>query len=88
MHEGVEKDCDYDGGEEDYDWSSARIIFPEGKDPIKWIQESIKADDERETESADLGLLQMCPLSINENQRAIVSLVLHTLYNFVENTEY
>ena len=30
----------------------------------------------------------MCPLSLNENQKAIVSLVLHTLYNFVENTEY
>ena len=29
----------------------------------------------------------MSPFSLNENQRAIVSLVLHTLYNFVENRQ-
>ena len=88
MYEGVERDFDYDDGGEDYDWSSTRIILPEGKDPTKWLQESIKADDERETESTDLDLPQVCPLSLNENQKAIVGLVLHTLYNFVENTEY
>ena len=73
---------------EDYEWSSTRIILPEGKDATKWLQESIKADDERETESTDLDLPQVCPLSLNENQKAIVGLVLHTLYNFVENTGY
>ena len=40
--------------------------------------------DRRETESVDLD----CPLSVNENQKAIVSLVLHNLYNVVENNEY
>ena len=45
-------------------------------------------DDEWETESTDLDLPQVCPLSLNENQKAIVGLVLHTLYNFVENTGY
>ena len=88
IYEGVEKDLDYDDGGEDYDWSSTRIILPEGKDPTKWLQESIKADEERETESRDLDLPQVCPLSLNENQKAIVGLVLHTLFNFVENTEY
>ena len=88
MYEGVERDSDYDDGGEDYDWSSTRIILPEGEDPTKWLQESIKVDDEQETESGDLDLPQVCPLSLNENQKAIVSLVLHTLYNFVENTEY
>ena len=88
IYEGVERDFDYDDGGEDYDWSSTRIILPEGKDPTKWLQESIKADDERETESTDLDLPQVCPLSLNENQKAIVGLVLHTLYNFVENTGY
>ena len=87
IYEGVERDFHYDGGE-DYDWSSTRIILPEGEEPTKWLQESIKADDEQETESADLDLPQVCPLPLNENQKAIVSLVLHTLYNFVENTEY
>ncbi|XP_073231632.1 uncharacterized protein [Porites lutea] len=82
IYEGVEKDLDYDDGGEDYDWSSTRIILPE------WLQESIKADEERETESRDLDLPQVCPLSLNENQKAIVGLVLHTLFNFVENTEY
>ena len=83
----MEKDVDYDDGGENYDWNSTRIILPEGEDPTKWLQESIKADDERETESANLDLPQVCPLSLNENQKAIVSLLLHTLYNFVENTE-
>ena len=48
MYECVERDFDYDDGEEDYDWSSTGIILPEGKYPTKWLQESIKADDERE----------------------------------------
>ena len=52
------------------------------------LQESIKADDEQETESTDLDLPQVCLLSLNENQKAIVWLPLHTLYNFVENTGY
>ena len=88
IYEGVERDFDYDDGGEDYDWSSTRIILPEGKDPTKWLQKSIKADDEQESGSTDLDLPQVSPLSLNENQKAIVSLVLHTLYNFVENTEY
>ena len=50
--------------------------------------ECIKADDEWETESTDLDLPQVCSLSLNENQKAIVGLVLHTLYNYVENTAY
>ena len=87
IYDGVEKDVDYDDGGENYDWNSTRIILPEGEDPTKWLQESIKADDEQETESANLDLSQVCPLSLNENQKAIVSLLLHTLYNFVENTE-
>ena len=82
------KNFDYDDGGEDYDWSSTRIILPEGEDPRKWLQESIKAVGERKAESADHELPQVCPLSLNENHKAIVSLVLHTLYNFVENNEY
>ena len=27
------KDFDYDDGGEDYNWSSTRIILPEGEDP-------------------------------------------------------
>ena len=88
IYEGVERDFDYDDGGEDYDCSSTRIILPEGEDTTKWLQESIKADDEQQTERADLDLPQVCPLSLNENQKAIVSLVLLALYNFVENTEY
>ena len=88
MYDGVERDFDYNDDGEEYDWRSSRIILPEGKDPTKWLQESIKADDERETESTDLDLPQVCPLSLNENHKAMVGLVLHTLYNFVENTGY
>ena len=36
----------------------------------------------------DLELPQVSLSSLNKNQRAIVSLVLHTLYNFVENQEH
>ena len=80
-YEGVEKDLDYEDGGDDYDWSSPSIILPEGKDPKKWLQESIKENEEQETETVDLELPQVSPLSLNENQRAIVSLVLYTLYN-------
>ena len=86
-YEGVEKDFDYDDGGDDYDWSNTCIILPEGKDPKKWLQESIKENEEQETETVDLELPQVSPLSLNENQRAIVSLVLYTLYNFVENPQ-
>ena len=88
IYEGVERDFDYDNGGEDCDWSSTRIILPEKKDRTKWLQKSIKADDEQESGSTELDLPQVSPLSLNENQKAIVSLVLHSLYNFVEHTGY
>ena len=86
-YEGVEKDFDYDDGGDDYDWSSTSITLPEGKDPKKWLQESTKEDDEQESETVELELPEVSLLSLNENQRAIVSLVLYTLYNFVENQQ-
>ena len=65
------------------------LFFPKEKtEQSTWLQESIKADDEQESGSTDLDLPQVSPLSLNENQKAIVSLVLHTPYNFVENTKY
>ncbi|XP_068720423.1 ATP-dependent DNA helicase PIF6-like [Montipora capricornis] len=88
IFEGVERDLDYDDGGEEYDWSSTCIMVPEGEDPKMWLQESIKEDEEQEMETEDLELPQVSLSSLNENQRAIVSLVLHTLYNFVENQEH
>ena len=85
-YEGVEKDFDYDDGGDEYDWNSTCIILPEGRDPKKWLQERIREDEEHEAEPGDLELPQVSLLSLNENQRAIVSLVLHTLYTlFLEN---
>ena len=78
-YEGVEKDFDYDDGGDEYDWNSTCIILPEGRDPKKWLQERIREDEEQEAEPEDLELPQVSLLSLNENQRAIVSLVLHTL---------
>ena len=75
-YEGVEKDLDYDDGGEDYDWNSTCIVLPGDKDPKKWLEEIIKEDEQRETETAGLELPQVSPFSLNENQRAIVSLVL------------
>ena len=74
-------------GGDDYDWSSNCIILPEGKDPKKWLQDSIKENEEQETKTVDLELPPVSPLSLNENRRAIVSLVLYTLFNFVENPQ-
>ena len=84
-YEGVEKDLDYDDGGEDYDWNSTCFVLPEGKDPKKRLEEMIKEDEERQT--VGLELQEMSPFFLNENQRAIVSPVLHTLYNFVENQQ-
>ena len=81
-YEGVEKDFDFDDGGEDYDWNSTCTVLPEGKDPKKWLDEMIKDDEERHTVALELP--QVSPFSLNENQRAIVSLVLYTLYNFAE----
>ena len=74
---------DYDDGGEDYDWNSTCIILPEGKNLKKWLEEMIKEDEERQTRGLEFP--QVSPFSLNENQRAIVSLVLQTLYNVVEN---
>ncbi|XP_078350740.1 uncharacterized protein LOC144635515 [Oculina patagonica] len=87
IYEGVERDFNYDDGGEEYDWSSACIILPEGKDPTKWLQESIKENEEQETETGELELPEVSLSSLNENQRAIVGLVLHTLHNFLENPQ-
>ena len=84
-YEGVEKDFDYDDGGEQYDWSSISIDLPEGKDPKTWLQERIKQDEEQQTENVGLELPDVSPLSLNDNQRALVCLVLQTLYTFVEN---
>ena len=87
-YEGVERDFDYDDGGENYDWSSTCINLPENKDPKTWLQEAIKEDEERETEvELELELPEVFPLSLNHYQRAIVSMVLHTLYGFVENQQ-
>ena len=85
VYEGMEKDFDYDDGGDDYDWNNTCIILPEGKDPKKWLEEMTKGDEERQT--VGLELPQVSLFSLNENQRAIVSLVLHNLYNFVENQQ-
>ena len=88
IFEGVERGLDYDDGGEEYDWSSTCIMVPEGEDPKMWLQERIKEEEEQQMETEDLKLPQESLSSLNENQRAIVSLVLHTLYNFVENQEH
>ena len=88
IFEGVERDLDYDDHGEEYDWSSTCIMVPEGEDPKMWLQERIREDEEQQMETEDLELPQESLSSLNENQRAIVSLVLHTLYNFVENQEH
>ena len=82
-YEGVEKDFDYDDGGEQYDWSSISINLPEGKDPKTWLADTTKQAEEHET--VELELPDVSPLSLNDNQRALVILVLHTLYKFVEN---
>ena len=78
-YEGVERDFDYDDGGGN---------LPEGKDPKTWLQEAIKEDEEQDTQDeVELELPDVSPLTLNHNQRAIVSLVLHTLYNFVQDQQ-
>ena len=61
----------------------AAINLPEGKDPKTWLADTTKQAEEHET--MELELPDVSPLSLNDNQRALVILVLHTLYKFVEN---
>ena len=58
---GVEKELDCDDRGEDYDWSCTSIILPEGKDPTKWLLESVK--QMKETETEDLQLRQVSIVS-------------------------
>ena len=51
--------------------------------PKKWLEDTIKQAEEEET--VDLELPDVSPLTLNDSQRALVILVLHTLYKFVEN---
>lgn len=48
-YEGVKKDFDYDDGGEQYDWSSISINLPKGKDPRKWLEDTIKQAAEEES---------------------------------------
>ena len=77
QYEGVEKDFDYDDGGEQYDWSSISINLPEGKDPKTWLGHTIKQAKEQET--VGLELPDVSPLSLYDNQRALVILVLYAL---------
>ena len=86
-YEGVEKDFDYDDGGKQYDWSSISIDLPEGKDLKTWLQERIKQDEEQQTENVGHELPDVSPLSLNDNQRALVCQVLQTLYTFLWRTQ-
>ena len=87
IYEAVEKDFDYADGGEDYDWSSTVLFFLREKTQQNGFKKALKKM-RNGRQSTDLDLPQVSPLSLNENQKVIVGLVLHTLYNFVENTEY
>jgi len=82
---GLEKDFDYGDGGEQYDWSSISMNLSEGKEPKTWLRDNIKQVEEQET--VGLELPDVSALSLNDNQRTLVILVLHTLYTwaFVEN---
>ena len=87
-YEGIEREFYDDDGGDDYDWTSTSINIPQGKDPKTWLQMLLEMM--KNTQAGDSGGLELpdvCPLSLNRNQRSIVSLVLHTLYNFVENRQ-
>ena len=86
-----DEDDDVVEAEEQPDWVDVYavpcMILPERKDPKKWLQETIKENEEQGTETGELELPEVSLLSLNENQRAIVSLVLRTLYNYVEDRQ-
>lgn len=86
-YEGVENDFQYDDGGDQYDWSSTSIEVPTTADTRKWLQNRIKEDDGNDIRNGVLPLPDVNPLTLNEEQRSIVALVLYTLYNFIESTE-
>lgn len=86
-YEGVENDFQYDDGGDQYDWSSTSIEVPTTADTREWLQYRIKEDDGNDIRNGVLQLPDVNPLTLNEEQRSIVALVLYTLYNFIESTE-
>ena len=63
--------------------SSISINLPEGKDQEKWPEDTIKQAEEQETGGSELTDVSLSTLK--DNHRALVILVLHTLYTFFEN---
>ena len=86
-YEGVENEFQYDDGGDQYDWSSTSLHIPAVEETKQWLEDCIKENEESSTMNRDVELPDVCPSTLNEEQRSIVSLVLYTLYNFVESPD-
>lgn len=85
--EGVESEFQYDDGGEHYDWTSTTVQLPDGQDAKKWLEYSIEQADERNRGEEEVDLPDVNPLTLNEEQRSIASLVLHTLHRFIDTPD-
>ncbi|EDO35707.1 predicted protein [Nematostella vectensis] len=87
MYEGVE-DFQYDDGGEDFDWSRCTVAVPEDVDPKAWLQDKIEEEEEEASAvDSELILPDVSPLTLNEEQRSIVSLILVTLQKYLQQAE-
>ncbi|EDO35599.1 predicted protein, partial [Nematostella vectensis] len=83
-YEGVEE-FQYDDGGENFDWSSSTIVIPETADPKVWLVNQIEESDN--AEDGELMLPDVSPITLNEEQRSIVSLILLTLKKYLEQAD-
>lgn len=80
----MENEFQYDDGGDEYDWSSTTVQLPLLQDAKKWLEDCIQEHKERDTED-EVHLHDVSPLTLNEQQRSIVCLILYTLYNLIES---
>lgn len=84
--EGVEREFEYDDGGEDFDWSNTLFEVSNLNQAKYWLERCIKDSEESNTDS-NVVLPNVSVSSLNQEQKSIVSLVLYTLYNYVEDPD-
>ena len=85
--EGVENEFEYNDGGEEFNWSSiySSIQVSNLHQAKEWLNESIKNNEENAADENNIVLPDVDISTLNDEQKSIVSLVLHTLYKYMEN---
>ena len=71
--EGVESEFQYDDGGDQFDWNNTSIPLPDVQQVKQWLQGCIEENEETNALNSNVQLPDVCPSTLNEEQRSIVS---------------